>query len=83
MEKYMKNILIQDDFFDYIDELRDIALEMEYRGKEEIVQSLDRVGLYFSSIGWIGYRTDKLAFYLEVFSVAVTVWGSALLTFTD
>ena len=58
----MKNILIQDDFFDYIDELRDIALEMEYRGKEEIVQSLDRVGLYFSSIGWIGYRTDKLEY---------------------
>ena len=58
----MEKILIQDDFFDYVDELRDIALEMEYRGKEEIVQSLDRLGLYFSSIGWIGYRTDKLEF---------------------
>ena len=33
---------------------------------------------------WItSYRTDKIAFYLEVFSVAVTVWGSALLTFTS
>ena len=33
---------------------------------------------------WVtSYRTDKLAFYLEVFSVAVTIWGSALLTFTS
>ena len=33
---------------------------------------------------WVeSYSTDKRAFYLEVFSVAVTVWGSALLTFTS
>jgi hypothetical protein len=33
---------------------------------------------------WVtSYKTDKLAFYLEVFSVAVTVWGSAMLTFTS
>jgi hypothetical protein len=33
---------------------------------------------------WVeSYTTDKRAFYLEVFSVAVTVWGSALLTFTS
>ena len=33
---------------------------------------------------WVeSYITDKRAFYLEVFSVAVTVWGSALLTFTS
>ncbi len=33
---------------------------------------------------WItSYKTDRIAFYLEVFSVAVTIWGSALLTFTS
>jgi len=33
---------------------------------------------------WVtSYKTDKLAFYLEVFSVAVTVTGSYLLTFTS
>ena len=33
---------------------------------------------------WVeSYSTDKRAFYLEVFSVAVTIWGSALLTFTS
>jgi hypothetical protein len=33
---------------------------------------------------WVeSYTTDKRAFYLEEFSVAVTVWGSALLTFTS
>ena len=31
----------------------------------------------------ISYKTDKLAFYLEVFSVAVTIAGSYLLTFTS
>jgi len=33
---------------------------------------------------WVtSYKTDKLAFYLEVFSVAVTIAGSWLLTFTS
>ena len=33
---------------------------------------------------WVeSYSTDKTAFYLEVFSVAVTVWGSTILTFTS
>jgi len=33
---------------------------------------------------WVSsYKTDPIAFYLEVFSVAVTVWGSAILTFTS
>ena len=33
---------------------------------------------------WVtSYKTDKLAFYLEVFSVAVTIAGSYLLTFTS
>ena len=33
---------------------------------------------------WVtSYKTDKTAFYLEVFSVAVTIWGSAILTFTS
>mgnify|MGYP001175959340 CR=1 FL=1 len=33
---------------------------------------------------WVtSYKTDKLAFYLEVFSVAVTVAGSCILTFTS
>tara|TARA_B100001758_G_C18190629_1_gene494394 strand:+ start:270 stop:548 length:279 start_codon:yes stop_codon:yes gene_type:complete len=33
---------------------------------------------------WVtSYRTDKLAFYLEVFSVSVTIAGSWLLTFTS
>jgi len=33
---------------------------------------------------WVeSYSTDKIAFYLEVFSVAVTVWGSFMLTFTS
>ena len=33
---------------------------------------------------WVtSYKTDNTAFYLEVFSVAVTVWGSAMLTFTS
>ena len=33
---------------------------------------------------WVNsYKTDKTAFYLEVFSVAVTIWGSAILTFTS
>ena len=33
---------------------------------------------------WVtSYKTDRLSFYLEVFSVAVTIWGSALLTFTS
>tara|TARA_Y100000748_G_scaffold229239_1_gene193315 strand:- start:389 stop:667 length:279 start_codon:yes stop_codon:yes gene_type:complete len=33
---------------------------------------------------WVtSYRTDKLAFYLEVFSVSVTIAGSYLLTFTS
>ena len=33
---------------------------------------------------WVtSYKTDKLAFYLEVFSVSVTIAGSYLLTFTS
>ena len=33
---------------------------------------------------WVtSYVTDKLAFYLEVFSVVVTVIGSCILTFTS
>jgi hypothetical protein len=33
---------------------------------------------------WVtSYKTDKLAFYLEVFSVTVTIAGSWLLTFTS
>ena len=33
---------------------------------------------------WVtSYKTDKLSFYLEVFSVAVTIAGSYLLTFTS
>ena len=33
---------------------------------------------------WVtSYKTDKLAFYLEIFSVAVTIAGSWLLTFTS
>ena len=33
---------------------------------------------------WVtSYKTDRLAFYLEVFSVAVTIAGSWLLTFTS
>ena len=33
---------------------------------------------------WVtSYKTDKLAFYLEVFSVTVTIVGSYLLTFTS
>ena len=33
---------------------------------------------------WVtSYKTDRLAFYLEVFSVVVTVAGSYLLTFTS
>ena len=33
---------------------------------------------------WVtSYKTDKLAFYIEVFSVAVTIAGSYLLTFTS
>tara|TARA_B100001996_G_C18616823_1_gene576084 strand:+ start:504 stop:779 length:276 start_codon:yes stop_codon:yes gene_type:complete len=33
---------------------------------------------------WVtSYKTDTLAFYLEVFSVAVTIVGSWLLTFTS
>ena len=33
---------------------------------------------------WVtSYKTDRLAFYLEVFSVLVTVAGSYLLTFTS
>jgi len=33
---------------------------------------------------WVNsYNTDKTAFYLEVFSVAVTIAGSCFLTFTS
>ena len=33
---------------------------------------------------WVtSYKTDKLAYYLEVFSVTVTIAGSWLLTFTS
>ena len=33
---------------------------------------------------WVtSYKTDKTAFYLELFSVIVTVIGSAVLTFTS
>jgi len=33
---------------------------------------------------WVtSYKSDKLAFYLEVFSVTVTIAGSYLLTFTS
>ena len=33
---------------------------------------------------WVtSFKTDKVAFYLEVFSVSVTIAGSFLLTFTS
>lgn len=33
---------------------------------------------------WVtSYQTDRLAFYLEIFSVAVTIAGSTILTFTS
>ena len=33
---------------------------------------------------WVNsYKTDKVAFYLEIFSVIVTVAGSCILTFTS
>ena len=33
---------------------------------------------------WVtSYKTDQLAFYLEVFSVSVTIAGSYILTFTS
>jgi hypothetical protein len=33
---------------------------------------------------WVtSYKTDRVAFYLEVFSVTVTIAGSYLLTFTS
>ena len=44
-------ILIQDNFFDSVDEIREIALSFHYNSSEDP---------NFSGVGWRGYRTDSL-----------------------
>ena len=65
MEDGMENtILIEDDFLDNVEEIRDISLKINYARKEEILQNLESLGLYFN-IGWAGCRTEKLEYYKD------------------
>ena len=47
------NLLIQDNFFDSVSEIRELALSLDYRCSEDIVYD----------VGWKGYRTEELDFF--------------------